>query len=671
MNNQIMEQCQKLKNIIYEFYNDYKHDYLFWEQTDNPQQANQRIDEDISAMNRIVMDFYASCCEAGQLDDFVTLFAMYCNLYIQFGLSCVREATEDNMFGLYYSNFENSGEETFLPYLKEIYAGITTQEYFHFEDAVAMNSGFSVANLYLFVKNAVDFFWFLEASDMYGKMIEQNSFEGAAWNYHEEMMKYYKRLSPTYREYALSRGEYCIDMSKHGLFYLETDTEYNALPRISFMSDVEKSAGMIVDNFIKLTEIDYEEIGRKFNLLWSGAKFEDVQDEIQDEYKKFSSFLKEMADMKIKDILSNKNKVNYFYKILENIDGICFAMHTVSLRFMEGNFLNTFFNFSINSLDYHNRIEYLHLCNYVRFGNSSKSIEVLFQLNMQNEEIVQDFSHTYQNMRASQLSKTAESLMAMDDKTLKKYGRQILLEYSDKQNRINSADLLRLRHEKRNDEILRKFRQSVSSQEGYDIKALLGEAFRRVLITLFYDNSEKGGKWLRKAFMESEAEFDLIMLMHDFESQVLFQKDVNAFDWFCEHVFPISLEISGIWKDLFFYSKENHASTVLIDILTELTTNLFRFGNKEKSCCFVFCGDTPSIITVNDIDKKFVNLHGDKEGLHSIEKIVDKLNKAAKQDSYHHSFGRVSKEYERFVYSIFLEKSVFQADAKEEPEAEQ
>ena len=116
-------------------------------------------------LKKVIMDFYAYCCKEKLFDDFVTCFAMYCNHYIKYGLTCLSEDTEDTMFGLQKADFTNSGDETLLPYLEEIWLGIKTQQYSHFEDALSINNNFSVAHLYLFTQKAEIYFWFVEYMD--------------------------------------------------------------------------------------------------------------------------------------------------------------------------------------------------------------------------------------------------------------------------------------------------------------------------------------------------------------------------------------------------------------------------------------------------------------------------------------------------------------------------
>jgi len=624
MNAQIMQNYDKLMNLTNTFKQEYHtFDYFMAKKNaSEPVQVHDRIQKDISAMKEVVMNFYKDCCRTRAFDDFVTFFTMYCNHYIKYGLSCLTEDSEQTMFGLKKSAFQNQAEPVLQSYLEEIYTGIVMQEYAHFEHAVSINEKFSIAHLYLFVKNAVNFFYTLEVSEETGHVDAIRS----------ELMQHYAALPASYAEYVMSKGKYYHDVEYHGISYNGHGDDLNVLPHISFKNEFDIISENVLTHYASLQIDQNKEL--QYQIL------DIVQGLVYDEEKRKA----------------------YFF-LIDALNNLYEEVYSVPHMFFEGGEED----FGSKSEFYAVRVGHLHLFNSVKYKNGNKSLEQIFisalkmeQAKNDRAKVVQEFSHTYKNMRATQLGNVAKALLAMDDSTLKKYGRQVLLEYGIKQNITKAAEMLQLRFEDKGEEILRRVRDAMSSKDNNcHIENLLSEAFRRCLITLLHDGSDTG-KRFRKAFLESESDFDLISIRNEFEEQTLFEEYGNTFAWFSEKIFSVSLQIADEWKSLYFLP-ENYAAIVLIDILAELTANMFKYGDKTKPCSFSFNSDESAlIITVqNYADKKFLDSHGTQAGLTSMAETVGILNQAVgfTEDSV-----ITHQEGEIFSVSVRISKAIFQID---------
>ena len=314
---------------------------------------------------------------------------------------------------------------------------------------------------------------------------------------------------------------------------------------------------------------------------------------------------------------------------------------------------------------------FLRILNFVPANSSRNKYIQLRKMNLKLEEnnrelrqaqndraeIIQEFSHTYKNMRATQLYNVAKALLKMEDKELKKYGRTILLEYGIKQELTKAVEMLLLKFDDKSEELLKRIRKSIPSENsGYNIKNILDESIKRCLITLLHDGSDNG-KRFRKAFVQSEKDFDLISLRNDFENDILFQENKNVISWFSENIFPVETEFSEEWLNLSF-EKENYAAIILIDILSELTANIFKYSDKTKSCRFIFNSNAKMlcITAENSIDPIMSNLHGTQKGLFSMEKTIDMLNHAI---GLRDKFVKISKKNENFSVIVSLGREIF------------
>lgn len=256
----------------------------------------------------------------------------------------------------------------------------------------------------------------------------------------------------------------------------------------------------------------------------------------------------------------------------------------------------------------------------------------LEQARKDKNEVINDFSHTYKNMRATSLLEVANALFATGDEELMKHGRTVLLEYSTKQALTKNVEMLQLRFEDKIEKLRKKIRASIYSTrsqcEPSTIHQLLSNAFKRCLITLFHD--KKDGKSMRNGFREN-ANFSKMLgpLCKQFEEQILFKQDGDVFNWFVNNMVFVQSDISNTWETILF-EEDNYAAIMITDLLAELTTNMFKYADKSKSIYYQFTEEEDRLIVkiINSTILEIENSSDNGKGLFSKSETFRLLNKA-------------------------------------------
>jgi hypothetical protein len=196
-------------------------------------------------------------------------------------------------------------------------------------------------------------------------------------------------------------------------------------------------------------------------------------------------------------------------------------------------------------------------------------------------------------MRATSLYNIATELISQDEKKFKDYGRKLLYEYSIKKNLSRDVEMLKLRFEDKVEELNEKVRNSIlpegaEADEGVGIEKLISDALTRCMVTLVHDGKAKS---VRKGFND----FDLIEIRNNFESEVLLNENSNVIKWFEKNVFALKFEISDGWREIVF-EDESYAALLLIDVITEIIINIFKYADKRKTVEIRFTEDSNCLL---------------------------------------------------------------------------
>ena len=284
------------------------------------------------------------------------------------------------------------------------------------------------------------------------------------------------------------------------------------------------------------------------------------------------------------------------------------------------------------------------------------------RLKEEKKSIINSFSHTYKNMRATSLLEVANALLATGDENLMRHGRTLLLEYSTKQTLTKDVELLQLRFEDENDKLQKKIRESMysssSSFEPLGIERLISDAFKRCLITLFHD--VKYGNAMRKGFREAaNCSLKLKTLCERFEREALFESDVDVFEWFVKNMIPIKSDFSSSWKKLQF-EKDNYAAVMITGLLAELTANMFKYADKSKNISYSFdeTEDRLIISIKNNIATRIERSADGGKGLIATSETFRLLNKAGNINEE-----AINTDIESngvFITTVVLSKAIFE-----------
>lgn len=216
----------------------------------------ERVKRDRNEILDILSEAYDKCTD-NNIDDFAILYAIYCNIYIKWGIhSRLNKGAKDN-FSL--EKYIKNNKYEF--YFKNILYGIRDQNYKYFKKILKSNSKCKIANLYLFVKCAADF--------CYNLTKDKNKVLGDKLKlYEDKMWNYYEQLDSDLKSYVLGKGKY-----HKNVINLAGDENY--LPYINFKSIKEYLADYIVFNYenikrnLKMGEVESSDV---FNLILKKLK---------------------------------------------------------------------------------------------------------------------------------------------------------------------------------------------------------------------------------------------------------------------------------------------------------------------------------------------------------------------------------------------------------------
>lgn len=618
------------------------------------QEIQDSVAQYIQDASKCAMNFYESCRKEKKIDTFILFFMLYCEiLHGDYGYlydeyenddvkkiltSCFLDEKNERMFGLEKDDFADSKEKTLLPCLEGIYYGITfpvlRNWYTKYTEEIPEEQLIAIIDKSRQEQKAIKDFLTSE--------------------YYSHMMKHYSQLSSSYQEYALSSGKYydCIRMAVPGAIGRDYNSEnfnLSLLPHLFFTSITDKWAEKIItdskafnkeiEQFIK--DIDLSESER--DKLESGyCKLETGENLTEEEETAYYHVVHSNPDYANK---YRKFEINLF-KSVENLE-----------KSIQG--IPALYEFSslsaLKSPDISIRMRYLHLYNMIRFGNGQKTFQNLlktfqnlFETNVHLEQknqalkqaqeekttIINDFSHTYSNMRATTLQTIAEDLFSIDDEEFTKWGRKLLVEYSIKENLSKTVELLQLQIEDNISDILEKIRGTVDkdTQNSLDTAGLVSDALQRCFMSLLYDESESNkGKCKLFFGMENyeDCKEEREKLQESFEEHILTGTD-DIFLWLTEtNAIHLDLTISGEWSKLHF-QKDGYAAIQLTNWLSELLMNIFKYADKSSpiSLCFSQKEAILFIRIHNYRDAFAKDFHGSRNGIKAMSRAIQRLNSA-------------------------------------------
>lgn len=248
----------------------------------------------------------------------------------------------------------------------------------------------------------------------------------------------------------------------------------------------------------------------------------------------------------------------------------------------------------------------------------------------EKNSVINDFSHTYSNMSATTLGDIADTLLSLDSDYFKYQGRRIMTEYIIKENLSREVELLKLRHEDNDKNLVKAIINSVSPEgvPKIGIEDIISDSLKRCFMTLFFGKNVKGVE-LRKLFFGRELDKEEEQEYIDaFECYVIVAEDRRAvLNWnSSEELVKLNISTSPWWESMRLADRE-YAALILTELITELFNNLFKYGKISEPVTLAF-GERGGLLTVKMTNQKKTDStgHGTKVGITSKESFVRKLN---------------------------------------------
>ena len=526
-----------------------------------PTIPKERVLEDRKKIIDILSCFYKENKDKkNDLDDFVTLFAIYCNIYIRCNF---HQILSEEDFGL-SELFNLIDDDKLKNYLTLIQKGIYNQDISCFNKANAEINTYSVANIYLFIFSIRYYSIYKKESNLKQKQDTIDFLckcfdEKQIYDYSKEekdinslkLLEYFDNISEKLQHYLLGKDnlfESCY--YKHPLPYLDilnNDIEFQDFI-IQYFSNYFKNLKNFNENISSLDNIkQYRNLHSSIADFIKIENFDIKDDNIRNQYL-------------YSDILE-------YRKLYLGIPSIVFNSEYYISLILEQNRLKK---------------------------EQIKLNEELKEKQKEKKQIIKDFTHKYFNMEASALQEIADILLSSNDKIYRDKGQQVLFEYANKESLRKDIYMMKLMYD--DDiitlyEMLRNSLLESNEPDKKDIRDVINTSLVFCLINVLYNTHTKFIDMLNKLDILIE---NLDDFKEDFQTEVIFKKE-NCVDWLRNRDINFILDKSLDWELIALYPND-YAFVYLKDIFQELFLNYFCHGNLKK----------PIIINLSSKDDKFI-----------------------------------------------------------------
>lgn len=553
MNKNIMAAVEKIEEVV---------DAVpFFEY--NQKIPKERAIADRKKMLAILREFYCS----QNLNDFVTLFAVYCNHYIRYNL---HQCLEDEDFGI-SALWNVITDGNLRRYLSLIREGISERKVGCFQQAVAICSGYSLPYLYLFLDVAEEFF---------GNNQKEKE---------ETIVSLYDNMDSELQKYVLGKSEF-ITIGENPA------VDENPLPYLCLVSYSEDVVRAMMPHYAKFKNIlGLDEGNPSFiNFIESISRF--MKESISDAKRQ------EMADLDL-----------HWQIIFEKLEGLLDNQIGTKLERLKASLEEEEFEALLEEWGIEQeeeedaeeeperlkdgslaeRLVYLNIPTQIlsttreSSGNLFDSLVSQTKLKAerdiaikQKNAIVSEFSHTYSNMKATSLYEMAQTLLNNDNVEYKNMGRRLLLEYGIKQSLTKDVYMLKLKFEQQAEKLQRLLKDSKAdfTEEHDTIFNIMNAALVLCLLRVFYDSGDQGAKLIRTQLKKHCA--SLNALRDYFEQQVIFAGN-DCLALLQDKGFIFAVQCSEAWQSICL-QKESYAAIFLRSIFAELFINLLKYADTTK-----------------------------------------------------------------------------------------
>lgn len=627
--------------------------------------------QECQKMVKVVTDFYHECLAEGRYDDFTTFFVIYCLHYIRTGLIHQLNWSEKYLFGVPKSLFAGA-DERLLPYLEKTCEGIL---WIYNEWSFVNYEDFGEKFNLIFTQVSKDFY-----REPYGK------------DWKQELVKNISELPEELGIFQKAIDIWSDMPIAHYYCFIFTVARYFTVLRLKenyFRMEEERIQFLKEENFSierELSEIEQEiaeetDFERLKRLKESMSDCKKQLAEAQKNHNELLALFPKTSheDLYIETMLDAYEKMPEMYHNF----AIGSGHHMLPSLVFQGNMGGVVpedSDFEKAKAFYSNE-DYYRLGMAVNVQYPDKLVKILLndkqQLRQKNKEleqantdllqaqddrkqVINEFSHTYSNMKATTLYDIGQNLLKAASEDFRYYGRLALIEYGIKENLTKEVQLLKLRFEDNMQELLQNIRNTVLLQAdgaSVQIQDIVSDAWKRCFMTLLYDETTKGKDWCNFFFGKQQHDMEKIRLRDDFEESVLVKSGRYSTAAWLEQSRTIlfSLSVSGEWEK-FYFKADDFAALLLTDWISELFTNVIRYADRKQPVTMEFSssGDILRISLQNQ--KNAIRVHNTRIGMTSMQSYLQKLNEST---GYSGASMQITDEENAYQIELFLNGKIF------------
>ena len=614
--------------------------------------------EDCLKMVEVVTEFYYECLAEGRYDNFTTFFIIYCLHYIQVGLMHQLIWSEDYLFGVPKALFAGA-DNRLLPYLEKMCEGILAlyDSYYYtnfadlgtkFRSAVIavlreetgeelmptlVHALFNIPATLRIFQSAADiwpdmpianYYCFIHAVECYFNGL--GSRESLTLHIEEEIQDAKEEIVAMEHEPEEKRGEdfnYHLNYWKEELAFYQGKYQERAVQLAEVTQDAVIQ--IMLDAYAHLPEI-YQNLA---NDIWNYGMLPVLV--FQDNRHWIHSVTGNSQYEDMRCIFSNED----YYRLGMEVN-----------------------------VQYPAKLIRTLLDDKQQLRQKNKELERantdLLHAQEDRKQVINEFSHTYSNMKATTLHDIGQNLLTAASEEFRYYGRLALIEYGIKENLTKEVQLLKLRFEDNMQELLQNIRNTVflhADNASVQIQGIVSDAWKRCFMTLLYDETTKGKDWCNFFFGKQQHGVEKIRLRDDFEESVLVKSGRYSTAAWLEQSGTIlfSLSVSGEWEK-FYFKADDFAALLLTDWISELFTNVIRYADRKQPVTMEFSssGDILHISLQNQ--KNAIRVHNTRIGMTSMQSYLQKLNEST---GYSGASMQITDEENAYQIELFLNGKIF------------
>lgn len=620
MNRNIMSYVESMELIIekmgrkYTWVNVEGKNMPFDDYVDKRIDSNQVI-KDLDALLEILKDAYLNSKKDNlSIDDFVTIFAIFCNLYIKAGFH-LRGNTKKSINKIAYRLKNIIDDKILLEYLELIYTGIIFNNIECFVKALEIFPQYQLPYLYLFVKTAK------KAIYSYDKKLDKM------------MEYYYSKLNCEMQQYAIGEGEYIRESSN-----LANDE--NLLPYILFENLRDKVVRALILCFDSCEKKIIKDVKFKKNDFTDGRyllcsfviKYLESISKIVNEELKYEEFIFDLGTVfeKMKILSSmDKDKSERGCEDEEEISEL-YLEEIQGLRLIG---LGLPVEIEASREVFMGRLEIVKLNNSLEKAIADKNA------------LINKHAHNWKHIIYPETVKNvADKLYVRGDfeyanKLFHAYNSQILLQ--------QDLNLLQLQYTSTPEEYQKAFKKTiylVEDKRGVGIVNVFKNALETVLFRLIMEEVDtRYSISSLKNNMFSSVNREVLRDSYVESFVVQSNAKVSVIDWFSKNIYPITISLDDCWNDVKF-KPNDIAFAQITEVFIDLLHNALNYGVKSKDGYIqilfkkeVIGDESIYLCTIkNPCEKDSSFSEGSGQGLRSIYEVMENLNTISEDFNSNH-----------------------------------